>query len=76
MSALNQIKNTLHKFHNDERGLEALQTVMILAAAAVALIAVKSQWVNVKKFFVDNMGQATSGWDGAATAEDAAAAGS
>ena len=47
----------LQKFHSDEAGLEALQVVMILAVAAVALIVVKTQWDVIRKWFVDVMGQ-------------------
>ncbi len=59
MSKLTQLKNSISSFHNDERGLEALQTVMILAIAAVALILIKNHWPQVKKFFDDNMGTIT-----------------
>lgn len=39
------------RIHDDERGLEAIQTVMILAIAAVALILVKSYWQYIAEFF-------------------------
>ncbi len=45
------------KFHNDEAGLEALQVVMILAVAAVALIVVKTQWDVIRGWFTEVMGQ-------------------
>ncbi len=51
------ITQRLSKFHNDEAGLEALQVVMILAVAAVALIVVKTQWDTIRKWFTDVMGQ-------------------
>lgn len=56
MNKLN-ISQRLKKFHNDEAGLEALQVVMILAVAAVALIVVKTQWDTIRKWFTDVMGQ-------------------
>jgi Flp pilus assembly pilin Flp len=59
MSALRQLKSAVQKFHSDERGLEAIQVVMILAVAAVALIVVKNKWDAIKKFFNDNTDQAT-----------------
>jgi Flp pilus assembly pilin Flp len=59
----NQLKNAFRSFHDDEAGLEALQVVMILAVAAVALIAVKTQWSTVKGWYDQVMGDATSGWD-------------
>lgn len=62
MKKLN-LNNAVRKFHNDEAGLEALQVVMILAVAAVALIAVKTQWTTVKGWYDTVMGNATSGWD-------------
>ena len=31
--------NSIHKFHSDEEGLEALQVVMIIAIAAMIMIA-------------------------------------
>ena len=62
MKKLN-LNNAVRKFHNDEAGLEALQVVMILAVAAVALIAVKTQWSTVKTWYNTVMGDATSGWD-------------
>ncbi len=58
-----QLHNAARSFHNDEAGLEALQVVMILAVAAVALIAVKTQWTTIKGWYDQVMGDATSGWD-------------
>lgn len=56
MKSLN-LKTAVAKFHNDEAGLEALQVVMILAVAAVALIVVKTQWDTIRQWFNDVMGQ-------------------
>ncbi len=58
---MNKIQSNLRRFHNDEAGLEALQVVMILAVAAVALIAVKTQWNNISQWFKSVMGQGTGG---------------
>ncbi len=38
------VLQTVRRFHSDDRGIEALQVVMILAVAAIALIAVKTAW--------------------------------
>ncbi len=57
-----KIRANLRKFHEDETGIEAIQVVMILAIAAVALIVIKSQWENIKSWFNDNTDDATSGW--------------
>ena len=51
------IKSAVKSFHNDEAGLEALQVVMILAVAAVALIVVKTQWDTIRQWFNDVMGE-------------------
>lgn len=56
---MNRVRNLLRQFHDDEAGLEALQVVMILAVAAVALIAVKTQWTTISQWFKDVMGQGT-----------------
>lgn len=58
-----KMQSAVRKFHNDEAGLEALQVVMILAIAAVALIAVKTQWTTIKGWYDSVMGNATTGWD-------------
>ena len=52
-----QITAAIRKFNNDEAGLEALQVVMILAVAAVALIAVKTQWTTISQWYSDVMGE-------------------
>ncbi len=49
---------SLKKFHRDEAGLEALQVVMILAVAAIALIAVKNQWGKISAWFEKVMEEA------------------
>ncbi len=51
------LKSAVSKFHNDEAGLEALQVVMILAVAAVALIVVKGQWDTIRDWFTKVMGE-------------------
>jgi len=38
--SLDRIHKKLRRFHDDQEGLEAVQTVMIVAIAAVILIAV------------------------------------
>ncbi len=58
------VRSAVAKFHNDEAGLEAMQVVMILAVAAVALIVVKTQWNLVKSWFDKNSSEAITGWEG------------
>ena len=62
MSQFAAAKNAIKKFHSDEAGLEALQVVMILAVAAVALIVVKTKWSSIKTWFNSQMSSATTGW--------------
>jgi hypothetical protein len=38
-------------WRRDERGLEALQTVMIVAIAAVCLLVLKSYWPGIRDWF-------------------------
>jgi Flp pilus assembly pilin Flp len=45
------MKKFLARFHEDERGLEALQVVMIIAIAALILAFVKTFWGDVKTWF-------------------------
>ena len=47
--------NAIRKFNDDERGLETLQVVMIVAIAAVILALIKTQWPDVKKFFEEKV---------------------
>ena len=55
---LTKIKNYLKKFHKDEKGLEALQVILIVAIAAIILALLKTYWPQVKEWFstmVDNI---------------------
>lgn len=54
----NLLQNALRSFHNDEDGMEAIQVVLILAIAAVALLVVKGKWDGIKSFFNENVDQA------------------
>ena len=51
----------LTRFHNDERGLEALQVVMIIAVAALVLALVKLFWSDVKNWVTSLVGDIL-GW--------------
>lgn len=57
MNQATQWTRAFRTFHRDERGLEALQTVMILAIAGVALVLVKDKWDGIKTFFKTGMDQ-------------------
>ncbi len=54
---MTKVKNGLKKFHKDEKGLEALQVILIVAIAAIILALLKMYWPQVKKFFEDNVGE-------------------
>lgn len=53
------IKNRICRFHEEEDGIEAIQVVIILAIAAVALLVIKSKWETIKSFFSENTDEAT-----------------
>lgn len=53
------MQNSLQAFHRDEDGMEAIQVVLILAIAAVALLVIKNKWDTIKSFFNDNVDDAT-----------------
>lgn len=54
-----KISSAVRKFHEDEAGIEAIQVVMILAIAAVALILIKNKWKDISNFFNKNVDDAT-----------------
>ncbi len=41
----------LYRLHQDDTGLSSLQTVMILAIAAIILAAIKYVWWDIKNWF-------------------------
>ena len=61
MSKFLSIKSALNRLHNDERGLEALQVVMIIAVAAIVMLLVKSNYEDVKAWVEQMLGEIT-GW--------------
>jgi hypothetical protein len=52
---------SLRRIHNDERGLETLQVVMIIAVAALVLALVKLTWPSIQAWF-NKLVQAITGW--------------
>ncbi len=46
---------SLKSFHKDERGMEALQVILIVAIAAIVLALLKFAWPSIKTWFVDNV---------------------
>jgi hypothetical protein len=57
MSKLYNLTKSLKKFHNDERGLEALQVVMIIAVAAIVMLLVKNNYDKLKGWMETLVGQ-------------------
>jgi hypothetical protein len=45
----------LRSFHRDEKGLEALQVILIVAIAAIILALLKAYWQDVKNWFAVNV---------------------
>ena len=52
---------SLRRIHTDERGLETLQVVMIIAVAALVLALVKLTWPSIQAWF-NKLVQAITGW--------------
>ena len=51
----NWLTQGLRRFHGDEAAIEAIQVVMILAIAAVALLVIKSAWPTIRDWFKDTI---------------------
>lgn len=47
-------RQRVRRFHEEESGIEAIQSVMLLGVAAVALLTIESQWNNIVEFFRRN----------------------
>lgn len=60
---------SLRRIHEDERGLETLQVVMIIAIAALILALIKAYWPLVRVWF-EKLINAILGWNSAGTAGD------
>ena len=48
---MKMLKNAVARFHNDQRGMETLQTVMLIAVAAIVLLFVKTYWEEIQDWF-------------------------
>lgn len=51
------------RFHRDERGLESLQVVLILALAAIILALLKWLWPVIQEWFKRTLDAAIKSWD-------------
>ncbi len=47
---VNYLKNRVTKFHNNEKGMETLQVVLIIAVAAIILALIVNQWDGIKEW--------------------------
>lgn len=52
---MNAFKNALRSFHNDEGGMEAMQTVVILAIAALVLLSLNTLWGTIEDQATNNV---------------------
>jgi Flp pilus assembly pilin Flp len=53
----------LKKLHKDEAGLKTLETVAILAIAAIILAVIKFFWNDIKKWFDQKTSSTTKDWE-------------
>ncbi len=59
---MRSLKHAIARIHNDERGMETLQTVMLIAVAAIVLLFVKMYWEQIKEWFEGLVDQVL-GWE-------------
>ena len=45
---VNQIRKRIASFHNNEKGMETLQVVLIIAVAAIILALIVNQWEAIR----------------------------
>jgi Flp pilus assembly pilin Flp len=57
VNALSKRLKKLWAFHNDEDGMETIQTVMLVAIAAIVLIVVIKFWDAIKQWLSDMWGK-------------------
>lgn len=50
MKALTSLRQRIARFNSDERGMETLQVVLIVAVAAIILALIVNQWPNIKSW--------------------------
>ena len=48
------IWSSIQRFHTEEHGIEAIQSVILLGVAGVALLTIRNQWNNIVDFFRRN----------------------
>jgi hypothetical protein len=60
MKALNLFRNRLANFHREERGMETLQVVLIIAVAAVILAVFVRLWPEIRDWAEEVINNITS----------------
>ena len=58
-TTLTNLKQRIAAFDQDERGMETLQTVLIVAVAAMILALIVSQWDTISGWVVDAINEVT-----------------
>ena len=53
MKVISNMRNRLAKFNNDERGMETLQVVLIIAVAAIILALIVNKWDDIRDWAVE-----------------------
>ena len=54
---------SLKKIHKDEKGMETLQVVAILAVSAIILSVIGVFWKEIKEWYKKNLEGAKKDWD-------------
>jgi hypothetical protein len=58
-TTMTNLKQRMASFDQDERGMETLQTVLIVAVAAMILALIVSQWDTIQTWAVNAINQVT-----------------
>jgi ABC-type microcin C transport system permease subunit YejE len=61
MKTISKIRQRIANFDKDERGMETLQVVLIVAVAAIILALIVNQWPNIKTW-AENAIKAVTGF--------------
>ena len=60
-TTLTNLKQRMTSFDRDERGMETLQTVLIVAVAAMILALIVTQWGNISEWAINAINNVTGG---------------
>lgn len=59
MKTLSAIRQQIANFDRDERGMETLQVVLIIAIAAIILALIVKQWEGIRTWVLSMIGEVT-----------------